>query len=87
MVTTILGITAAVLAIASGYFAYKTNRINDQFLDQKVKFESVIAYSKTLEEQLNAASKSKVQKTVTSSNTKTGKTEAPKKRGRKPSAK
>ena len=33
--TTILGITAAVLAIATGYFAYKSSKTNDQFLDQK----------------------------------------------------
>lgn len=87
MVTTILGITAAVLAIATGYFAYRSSKTNDQFLDQKVKFESVIAYSKTLEEQLKTPAKQT--KAVKTENTtpKAGKVDAPKRRGRKPSAK
>ncbi len=89
MVTTVLGITAAVLAIATGYFAYKTSKVNDQFLDQKVKFESVIAYSKTLEEQLKTTSTAKITKAPKTDKVtpKAGKVDAPKKRGRKPSAK
>lgn len=88
MVTTILGITASILAGAAGYFAYRMNQVNDQYLDQKVKFESVISYSKSLEEQLKATTvkATKTQK-VAAANTKAGKTEAPKKRGRKPSSK
>ena len=90
MVTTvtILGITTAVLAIAAGYFAFKHNKVNDQFMDQKVKFESVIAYSKGLEEKLQST---KAKATKTEETVKAGKpvkmTEAPKRRGRKPSAK
>lgn len=93
MITTIaiIGFSAAV--IAAVYFAYKSNKTSDQYLDQKVKFESVIAYSKSLEEKLQTTAKAtkptKTEKIVET--TKSGKTvklaDAPKRRGRKPSGK